>query len=378
MTEEIYRFRSIEQVLDRYQELEKQTVYFASPEELNDPMEDVREMVWSHERAAVWNFIFRDFIRWFNHLERVKPDESTPGHSISLYQDSDLQSLEIFRLEDQLIRHLTKTCRNITRHEMKFMFHYVYIRMLATLDIANFTVPEFSWQQYLGAMEALEKKGQDSAIKDIVLSHEREISKFILNQKRVLYEQGRSEEVAEYSYMPEKFLDRCEKYIYPKYYVACFSNEYSDATMWAHYGNGHTGVCLIFGTVNNSEQRYLDNANTELHSKYHLRKVKYQPEVKPINVLEAIGTLEDYRKLFTLPFGTRIWPKEYLDTFRELVTTKTCDWEREYEFRLIWEFLQEDRGQTMSGIPQSEREVRYDFDTLKGSSLVQRQQIETR
>lgn len=366
MKEEIYRFRTIEQELDRYHELEKQTIYFASPEELNDPMEDSREMVWSHERDDVWNYVFRDFIRWFNNLERLGPDGSTPGHSINLYQDPELQSLEIFRLEDQIIQQLTKTSRNIKRHKIKFMFHYVYMRLLATLEISIGTGPEFSWQQYLGAMEALEIKGQNSAINEIVLSHAREISGFVLNQKRDLYEQGHSEEVVESFYYPEKFLDRCEKYIYPKYYVACFSNEYSDATMWAHYGNGHTGVCLIFGTLTSGKERYLDNADTKLHGKYHLRRVNYHSEIKLINVLESVEKLENYRSLFSLPFGTRNWSKDYLETFRELVTTKTCGWEREHEFRLIWEFLQEDRGQTKGGIPQSKRLVKYDFDMLKG------------
>ena len=36
---EFYRFRSIDALLGQFQGLEAQTIYFASPEELNDLME---------------------------------------------------------------------------------------------------------------------------------------------------------------------------------------------------------------------------------------------------------------------------------------------------------------------------------------------------
>ncbi len=35
----IYRFRTADSLLDRFNELERQEIYFASPTELNDPME---------------------------------------------------------------------------------------------------------------------------------------------------------------------------------------------------------------------------------------------------------------------------------------------------------------------------------------------------
>ncbi len=38
-TEFFYRFRSTNALLDGWQELEKQEIYFAPPDDLNDPME---------------------------------------------------------------------------------------------------------------------------------------------------------------------------------------------------------------------------------------------------------------------------------------------------------------------------------------------------
>ena len=47
-----YRFRSIDTLLGKHSELEKQTIYFASPDDLNDPMEGLRNIVWNGDRIA--------------------------------------------------------------------------------------------------------------------------------------------------------------------------------------------------------------------------------------------------------------------------------------------------------------------------------------
>ena len=58
---EFFRFRSMEHFLGKHQELEKQTIYFASPEELNDPMEGFRDIVWSGDKI-VWTNLFKNSV----------------------------------------------------------------------------------------------------------------------------------------------------------------------------------------------------------------------------------------------------------------------------------------------------------------------------
>ena len=58
---EFFRFRSIDALLDKYQELEKQTIYFANPEELNDPMEGFRDIVWNGDKIA-WTNLFKHYV----------------------------------------------------------------------------------------------------------------------------------------------------------------------------------------------------------------------------------------------------------------------------------------------------------------------------
>ena len=57
----LYRFRSIDALLDKYQELESQTIYFASPDQLNDPMEGFRDIVWRGDKI-VWTNFFKHFV----------------------------------------------------------------------------------------------------------------------------------------------------------------------------------------------------------------------------------------------------------------------------------------------------------------------------
>ena len=362
----IYRFRTVDQILGDFQELEKQTIYFASPEEFNDPLESSREMVWKHHQHEVWSLELDGFFHWFNHMDQITPSESLPGDPIALIQNINLQNAVQQKMKSQLIPYLAKADRNITRHELQYIFHCMYNTLFSTLNIAGNSFLDFDLQPYLATMDALESKGEASAIKDIVMRHGSHYTGFILNFKRHLYEQGRSKEMAEYFYLPEKYLDWREACIFPKYYVACFSSEYSDATMWAHYASSHTGVCLVFETTTNKGERYFSYSNEGPYSKYHLRKVKYQPEVDPINVLTDLEELKHFRSHIPVPDDARTWPQHYLETFRRVVVTKTRDWEREREYRLVWEYLQEDRGNLVGGIPQGERLMKYDFEQLKG------------
>lgn len=43
---EFYRFRSAERLLGEHAELERQAIFFAAPEDLNDPMEELQDVVW--------------------------------------------------------------------------------------------------------------------------------------------------------------------------------------------------------------------------------------------------------------------------------------------------------------------------------------------
>lgn len=66
LIKQLYRFRSIEKLLDeKYKELENQEIYFAAPEELNDPMEGFRDVFWKGDEI-VWRNLFKHYLLCLN------------------------------------------------------------------------------------------------------------------------------------------------------------------------------------------------------------------------------------------------------------------------------------------------------------------------
>ena len=61
MTRQLYRIRPIRHLLGKHQELREQQIFFARPDDLNDPMEGFRDIVWKGD-AVVWTNLFRNYI----------------------------------------------------------------------------------------------------------------------------------------------------------------------------------------------------------------------------------------------------------------------------------------------------------------------------
>src|SRR5258706_3435777 len=57
----LYRFRPAGAVLDKYEELARQEIYFSPPEELNDPMEGYKDVFWLGDRI-IWRNLLRHYL----------------------------------------------------------------------------------------------------------------------------------------------------------------------------------------------------------------------------------------------------------------------------------------------------------------------------
>lgn len=67
MTKILHRFRSTHHLLGKYQELENQEIYFASPDELNDPMEGFRDVYWQGDKV-VWKNLMKHYLLCLEHV----------------------------------------------------------------------------------------------------------------------------------------------------------------------------------------------------------------------------------------------------------------------------------------------------------------------
>src|ERR1700674_4698245 len=61
MISHLYRFRPGDVILDKYEELANQEIYFSPPEELNDPMKGYKDVFWSGDHI-LWRNLFRHYL----------------------------------------------------------------------------------------------------------------------------------------------------------------------------------------------------------------------------------------------------------------------------------------------------------------------------
>lgn len=66
MADVIYRFRAIAKLLGDFKELERETIYFAPPEKLNDPVEGLKNIFWSGDEI-VWKNLLRHYLICLDH-----------------------------------------------------------------------------------------------------------------------------------------------------------------------------------------------------------------------------------------------------------------------------------------------------------------------
>ena len=57
---------------------------------------------------------------------------------------------------------------------------------------------------------------------------------------------------------PKQYLQEIEKLLWPNWYTACFMKDYHNSSVWAHYGDRHRGVCLIFESEETRNSNNLD------------------------------------------------------------------------------------------------------------------------
>ena len=357
----MYRFRSAKQILWEHEELEKQTIYFATPEELNDPTESVKETIWQHNCADVWGLAIEQFMTCVENLGQLQGYNGTLNSQSGLHSIFRNQKLDL----DDFTQRLSRVNRYFTRNEMRLIL-FLCFKSSTNLGDTGAVDSVNSLQDYLDTMDCLEAKGQRAVIRELVLNFNSKVSSINLAYKKDISRKRGPGKVEQYSDLVDVFLNWCETFIWPKYYVACFSRNYCDPTMWSHYADGHKGVCLVFDTVIKDGKTFLGNHDKGPFSALGFQEVVYTADPIFINVLKALKVLSEHRGDRLVSLGAQAWPLDYLEVFREVIVSKSSDWKREEESRLIWEFLQEDRGFSKGGIAKCERVVPYGDNALKG------------
>ena len=410
---EFFRFRSTDALLRKFQELEKQTIYFASPEELNDPMEGLRDIVWDGDKI-VWTNFFKHYIFCLNRSCLLLP-------LIDSYQKFDVNSIPILERWDQMrfpiekslfddiwdrfynlphtqeiIEALANTRREIRYREI--ISHLQSLQTLVLLDeirkshidhgiMSESQTPQpleeshvrTGMKMLLNAIRGLQEYENEDALDAIFqVTEERNDDINLTVQYNTRTHPPEILESINRSVMldfPKVYVEQLDRLLWVKWYTACFIESYHNSSVWAKYADAHKGVCLIFKTIEKDNSNSLELNNNSITLPF--REVHY--ENKP-------GETDFFRTICRMPVSTlrelwytdqdgrtsecaahiesesdeAAWKELYWKNFFRDVTFKTKDWKYEQEYRLI---LDDGLGQFNE---KDDRALTYDFNSLKG------------
>ncbi len=410
---ELYRFRSTNSLVGKHQELEKQSIYFASPRELNDPMEGLRIFYWQGDEI-VWRNLFRHYI-YCLYLTEFSIRTAGENNIVEQYdipvtanisEQENPQAIKLFEAACQdifqktelesLVKNIVSADRKIHRDEILFyliLLHGEAMQRIFNIHIDWGKLPE-NVRSELNTSSLL-KFAQD--IPELVNHVEIEgfadsaftIFSRVLANQRVIHKFNASVQPGDFPNrnelllildFPEAYLKQLENSIYPEWYAACFMKDYSNSSVWGHYGDNHKGVCLIF-EVETSDGRntltlnHIQDQKSE-QTKREFYDINYEDKAPEIDFFRSIGQLPQpvlLKDWYSDKDGNisecgshlesnkeDVWREKYWDDFTRNITVKTHDWNYEKESRLILSGLFYDLDE------ERRRTLTYDFSSLKG------------
>lgn len=422
MNETFYRFRKIDSLLGKHQELISQTIYFSPGNDLNDPMEGYRNLFWDGD-VIIWTNFFRHYVMCLEGVFRDfllnAEDKEIKDNDILVFRS--IKSLPTQSYKDlingitsefisnasvaELISQITTRTSHIRRDELN-----LYLASVHHLAL-DLICKHYSEHQdiHVGLRAADPEKDvrqllSDDLIKKIELTLQSDngnktvqvifaISKSNLTQLPLA---GFNDKLMDFSKknlflitfgFPERYIYALERLMYPNWYTACFMTNCTNSSIWGNYGDNHQGVCMIFEADENSclslyaksgaqgSSKEISETYDNLPFKFH--KIKYEPGFGEVDFFRSIGRLPipDLNYTWYVDPNTKTssvcseginkdinnWRENYWERFYRDITKKSVDWEYENEYRLI---LRD--GEIIDYTNVTDRALKYDFSSLKG------------
>ena len=404
-----YRFRSIDALLDKYQELENETIYFASPEELNDPMEGLRDIVWRGDKI-VWEKFFKHYIYCFHQgllqsfvagdSEKLTAqdipildiwDQLIPKAQ-GVFDDTWNRFLDLPNMPE-IIEALSNSSRKIRYRELRYhlqLMHQSVLNAIIESYIAHNILPESERPEPIkeSLVQAFFKEILTSIMQNEEAKTEEELQADFLKleamaDNNIIHMHQDNLDAPEilrqnfqlvFYNFPATYLGEIGTLLWPNWYAACFMKSYHNSSAWGHYGGQHKGACLIFESVKTENYTGLNLSQGPGKDAEEKRffEVDYVDKPDQIDFFNSISYLpeEDLKRLwYTNARGnisecflpdSESQGQQYLHAFYRGITVKTKDWEYEKEYRLILPDPSADFDDA------NERKLSYDFHSLKG------------
>ena len=416
---EFFRFRNVDALLGKRKELKKRTIYFASPEELNDPMEGLRDLVWNGDKI-VWSNFFKHYVFCLNRsylmLNVAKP-RKLDVDSIPILErwDEIITPIEKILFDDiwnrfcclPYIQEIIEALANMRcKIRYKEIIHYLQsIQTFGLLDeirvsyINHRLIPEFpifpspEEQAKAAGMKMLHNAINERAvIKDEHTLDALDVAFQVMeaysdNTRLTVQYNTRTfpTEILEnmdrivMPDFPKIYVEQLEKLLWPKWYTACFTKSYHNSSVWAKYADSHKGVCLIFEAIEKDNLNLLElnqkTGNRSITLPFHEVNYAHKPgeidffrticrmtvsTLKELWYTDQDGNISECAAHIGSDCGEATWRDTYWNNLFRDVTFKTRDWAYEQEYRLI---IENTSGQFNE---KDDRKLTYEFDSLKG------------
>ncbi|WP_323673041.1 DUF2971 domain-containing protein [Candidatus Poriferisodalis multihospitum] len=423
--DEIYRFRSCEQILGTYRELETQTIFFAEPSALNDPMETARGFVWRGD-AIAWTNLFRHYVncvhnfyfllRLTEETDRVTPADIAINGRWDSPPTAGIKELVNYVWHEtnrvlpivEFAEHLAQMGRDINADELEFYYTCIHVHVLAAAKQSHVDLglmdpaeapgilppsPAINLHAYLDRLQ--EARQEEDALSEILEAQCQLMRRMRLNVK--LSEPRSEKSIAEHNRdllvldFPRAYVQQLARATGPIWYTACFTESYSNTAQWGNYADKHEGVCFVFEISNDESGQYLtlhedavgdrsvepEIRDSSIALRKELTRVQYVerlPEVDffarisqlPERSLRAIWYTDDEGNLSSV--ASHIALDASLDDWRE---TLWSEYRRDICTKTTeWAYEQEHRIAHYSSmgdaLSREERLLSYSFSALRG------------
>lgn len=282
----IYKYRPLYDVL--FKELFYQELYFASFEELNDPLDLTAGLDFSIEKVEqlemLLDFLFRTTIDFSGQIGTIENSKN----AISAIKNTEKRK---------------ELCKKLFEKIIEFQASKKIITINDMVNILLVTQDEIDF------------------------GYKIDIEKFKSEIKR----------------LTRKFLESSS--------IISFSETNSNFLMWSHYSSKHTGICLEFTLSENglfpyqwTKQREKDNDKyQEQMSEWDLKQVIFWDKIKKISYTKELPTINFYyfypvfyneNDCDVIGLSKSKW-HSYADALEKVFSTKTLPWQYEKEWRAI-------------------------------------------
>ena len=316
----LYRFRALDKIFE-YNELENQEIYFASPEEFNDPMECYINLVFNGDEIA-WHNLFKHYLMCLYLTINEICITSTKNLSFfkeptiilscidntkhTCYKQTFYDIYEELRTDDELNKIINELKNiEITKYQLNYILlilnRYLIKLIKNTIfkvdDTAFSTFKQITYTSILSLINEIKVNNiqfhtlLDSYNNFIALTNHYNIDKNYIFM---------------YDKFPNQYVEWLPKLLTQYNNIACFTKHFNNSYMWGVYGDKNNGICLIYKVSND-----IFYIHDEEHKKkkeeieYEIKPVEYGKKYAKINFFEY-----NYQKFYKI--YNNFWYTDYI------------------------------------------------------------------